>query len=91
VARGAPIRGLTVTRDHKVAAAVVFRDGADLVTTLQIAGVDEAAAADALLAAAGPERALRLSNAPVGEAPGRALARLGGRPVVRQHEMRLAF
>jgi GNAT superfamily N-acetyltransferase len=91
VARGAPIRGLTVTRDHKVAAAVVFRDGADLVTTLQIAAVDEAAAANALLAAAGPERALRLSNAPMGEAPGRALVRLGARSVVRQHEMRLAF
>jgi ribosomal protein S18 acetylase RimI-like enzyme len=89
--RGAPLRGLTVSRDGEVAAAVVFRDGADMVTTLQIAAVDEDAAGDALRAAAGPQRGLRLSNAPVGEAPGRALARLGGRPVVRQQEMRLAL
>jgi ribosomal protein S18 acetylase RimI-like enzyme len=90
-ARGAALRGLIVDRDGEVAAAVVFRDDADPVTTLQIAAVDEGAAADALLAAAGQDRGLRLSNAPVGEAPARALARLGARPVVRQREMRLAL
>jgi GNAT superfamily N-acetyltransferase len=91
-ARGTAVRARTVNRDGEVGAAVVFRDDAeDSVTTLQIAAVDEDAAADALLAAAGPDRGLRLSNAPVGEAPARALARLGARPVVRQHEMRLVL
>ena len=44
------------------------------------------AAADALLAAAGPDRGLRLSNAPVGEAPARALdapGRASARPSAR--------
>ena len=90
-ARGAALRGLTVSRDGEVAGAVVFRDDADPVVTLQIAAVDVSAAGEALLAAAGANRGLRLSNAPVGEAPGRALARLGARPVVRQREMRLAL
>jgi ribosomal protein S18 acetylase RimI-like enzyme len=90
-ARGAPIQGLVIDRAGEVAAAVLFRDDADQVPILQIAGVDDGATADAVLAAAGGKRALRLSNAPVGEAPGRALERLGARPVVRQHEMRLAL
>ncbi len=90
-ARGAPLRGLMVERGGDVVGAVVFREDADTVVTLQVAAVDDDAAADALLAAAGGQRALRLSNAPVGEAPGRALERLGARPVVRQHEMRLAL
>jgi Acetyltransferase (GNAT) family len=90
-ARGAAFRAHMINRDGEVAAAVVFRDDADPVIALQIAAVDEGAAADALLAAAGPDRGLRLSNAPVGEAPARALARLGARPVVRQYEMRLAL
>lgn len=90
-ARGAAVRGLMVERDREIAAAVVFRDDADPVTTLQIAALDAGAAADALLAAAGPDRGLRLSNAPVGEAPARALADLGAREVVRQREMRLAL
>lgn len=90
-ARGAPLRGLTVDRGGEVVAALVFRDDGDPVRTLQIAAIDDAAAAEALLAAAGPNHGLRLSNAPVGEAPARALERLGARPVARQHEMRLAL
>ena len=90
-ARGAPLRGLMVERGGDVVGAVVFRDDADPVTTLQIAAVDDDAAADTLLAAAGRDRGLRLSNAPVGEAPARALARLDARPLVRQREMRLAL
>ena len=90
-ARGAPVQGLVIDRAGEVAAAALFRDDADQVPILQIAGVDDGATADAILAAAGSRRGLRLSNAPVGEAPGRALERLGARPVVRQHEMRLAL
>ena len=90
-ARGAPLSGLTVEHGGEVAAAVVFRDDGDPVRTLQIAAVDRGAAADALLAAAGRDRGLRLSNAPADETAGRALARLGAHPTVRQHEMRLAL
>jgi hypothetical protein len=90
-ARGTRFRGLMVDRDSNVAGAVVFREDADLVTTFQVAASDEDAAADALLAAAGGERPLRLSNAPDGEAPSRALERLGASAVARQHEMRLAL
>jgi len=90
-ARGTRFRGLMVERDGKVAGAVVFREDPDLVTTFQVAALDEDAAADALLAAAGGERALRLSNAPDGEAPSLALERLGASAAARQHEMRLAL
>jgi GNAT superfamily N-acetyltransferase len=90
-ARGAALRGLMIDRGDQVVGAVVFRDDADQVPVLQIAAVDDDAAAEALLAAAGQDRGLRLSNAPVGEAPARALERLGASPGVRQHEMRLAL
>ena len=90
-ARGTQLRGLMVDRDGEVAGAVVFRDDSDPVVTFQVAALDESAAGDALLAAAGEGRRLRLSNAPVGEPPSRALERLGARPVARQHEMRLAL
>ena len=76
-ARGAPLRGLTIDRGGQVAAAVVFRDDPDPVVVLQVAAVDDDATADALLAAAGRERGLRLSNAPAGEAAERAMERLG--------------
>jgi hypothetical protein len=89
--RGAAVRARVVDRDGEIAAAVVFRDDAGLVTMLQIAALDDHAAAEALLVAAGPDRGLRLSNAPVGETPARALERLGARPLVRQHEMRLVL
>jgi hypothetical protein len=60
------------------------------VTVLQIAAVDTSAARDVLLAAAGG-RALRLSNAPVGEPASQALEELGADAVLRQLEMRLAL
>jgi GNAT superfamily N-acetyltransferase len=82
-------QGLVVERDGEVAAAMVFRQKADTVTALQIAALDDVSAADALLAAAGGERDLRLSNAPLDESPSRALRQLGARPVARQHEMHL--
>jgi GNAT superfamily N-acetyltransferase len=90
-ARGAPLRGLMIDRGDQVGAAVVFRDDPDQVAVLQIAAIDADAAGEALLAAAGPDRGLRLSNAPAGEAPARALERLGATPGVRQHAMRLAL
>jgi GNAT superfamily N-acetyltransferase len=90
-ARGTRFHGLMTERDGKVAGAVVFREDADLVTTFQVAAIDDDAAAGALLAAAGGERALRLSNTPDGEAPSRALERLGASAAARQHEMRLAL
>ena len=53
-----------VEREGKVAGAVVFREDADLVTTFQVAATDDGAAADALLAAAGGVRPLRLCERP---------------------------
>jgi GNAT superfamily N-acetyltransferase len=88
-ARGARLQALMVDRDGQVAGAVVFREDADLVTALQIAAVDDASAAEVLLAATDGDRGLRLSNAPAGEPVSRALAQLGARAVAHQHEMRL--
>ena len=90
-ARGTRFRGLMVERDDKVAGAVVYREDADLITTFQVAAIDDDVAADVLLAAAGGARPLRLANAPDGEAPSRALERLGAVATARQHEMRLGL
>ncbi len=85
---GVELSGLVVEPGSDMGAAVVFRRDPELVTVLQIAAVDDRAAGDALLAAAGG-RTLRMGNAPAGESASRALERLGARPVVRQREMRL--
>ncbi len=85
-ARGPGLRGLVVERGGEVTGAVVFREDAERVTALQIAAADDASAADALVTAAG-DWDLRLSNAPVDEPASRALERLGGQPIARQHEM----
>lgn len=71
--------------------AIVFRQDAETVTTVQIAALDDGSAADALLAAAGGERALRLANVPVDEPPSRAVHHLGARRAARQREMLLRF
>jgi GNAT superfamily N-acetyltransferase len=83
------LRGRVVERDGTVKSAVIFRDDHDQVRVLQIAASDEASAADALLAASGGQRDLRLANAPVDEDSSRALRSLGAQPVVMQHEMLL--
>jgi GNAT superfamily N-acetyltransferase len=88
-ARAPKLRGMAVGRSGEVTGAVVFKEDAERVTALQIAAVDDASAADALLATTGGERDLRLSNAPVDEPASRALEHLGAQPVARQHEMLL--
>ena len=91
VARGAQVRGLVVERDGHVAAAAIVRDGGDRVEALQVVSPDEQAAADLLLAAAGPGRELRFRNVP-GDAPASlALHRLGARLIATQHEMRVTL
>lgn len=86
-----PLAGLTVDRDGAVAGAVLFRCEADTTRVFQIAARDDGVACDLLVAAAthGDGRPLRLSNAPDGEPPSRALRQLGADALVRQHEMRL--
>lgn len=86
---GGPLRGWVIEREGAIAAAVVFRETEEQVSAVQVAAVDEAAAADALLAVAGDGRPLRLTNVPVGTVAERALERLGARAVLRQHEMLL--
>jgi GNAT superfamily N-acetyltransferase len=88
-ARGTALRGLVVERDAAVSAAVVFREDPDKVAVLQIAATNEASAADALLAAAGGQRDLRLANIPVDDVASSALRSLGARALVTQHEMLL--
>jgi hypothetical protein len=87
--KGIALRGLVVKRGGSVSSAMVFRDDGGRVNVLQIAGVDEASAADALLSAAGGQRDLRLANVPADDASSRALRSLGAQAVVTQHEMRL--
>lgn len=89
-AAGIQLQGLVVAPGSDMGAAVVFRQDPEVVTVLQIAAIDDRSAGDALLAAAAG-RTLRLGNAPAGEPASRALETLGARPVVRQHEMRLAL
>lgn len=85
---GAPIEALVVERSGAVAGAAVHRTDGGSVGVLQVAAVDDAAAAGVLLAAAAG-RAVHLANTPTGGACARALASLGARLVARQHEMRL--
>jgi hypothetical protein len=72
-----------------VSSAAVFRDGQDKVDVVQIAAADEASAADAMLAAAGGTRDLRLANMPDDEVSSRALRSLGAQVLVKQQEMLL--
>jgi hypothetical protein len=87
----AMMNGLFIEHDGEVTAAIVFRQDPETVTAVQIAALDDRSAADALLAAAGGERALRVGNVPVDEPTSRALHDLGARRVARQHEMLLRF
>lgn len=88
-ARGTGLHGLVVERAGTVRAAVVFREDPDTLTVLQVAAADEAAAADALLAAAEGDRDLRLANTPVDDVASYAMRSLLARAVVTQHEMLL--
>ncbi len=85
---GEPLRAFVSERNRQVVAAVVCREGAGPVAVLQVAAHDESSAANALLAAGGGSD-LRLANIAEDDPPSRALAALGARLVVRQHEMRL--
>ncbi len=87
---GVPLEALVVERSGAIAGAAVHRTGGGSVGVLQIAALDDAAAADVLLAAAGG-RAVHLANTPAGGACARVLAALGARLVARQHEMRLGL
>jgi ribosomal protein S18 acetylase RimI-like enzyme len=87
-ARGSRQHGVVVQRNGQVTGAVVYRETESGVSALQIAAIDDAAAAQALLTAAAG-RNLRLSNAPVDEPASRALDELGASQVARQHELRL--
>ncbi len=87
--RGTGVQGLVVERGGSASAATLFRDDRDKATVLQIAATDEASAADALLAATGGHRDLRLANVPVDDVSSRALRSLGAQATVTQHEMLL--
>jgi ribosomal protein S18 acetylase RimI-like enzyme len=84
--RGMGPKGLVIERDGVVAAAVIREQG-EAVAVLQIAAVDEDAATEILLAAAGCDRTLRLANLPIDEPVSHAMRRLGADRVATQHEM----
>jgi ribosomal protein S18 acetylase RimI-like enzyme len=72
------------------AAAALFRVTAGRVSVLQLAAVDAAAAAQVLGAARALGESLHFVNVPEDDPASAALARLGGKLEIRQHEMRLA-
>ena len=88
--RGVALRGAVVRDRGEVAAALVYRDDGPTVGVLQIAATDEAAAAEALTAAAAG-RPLRLANVPTDEPVSPALEQLGAGQVARQHELHLTL
>jgi GNAT superfamily N-acetyltransferase len=85
------LTGLVVESDGEPAAAMLYRDAAEQVTVLQLAARDADAAAAALRAATGLGRVLRMANVADDDPASAALEGIGARPVVRQHEMRLAL
>lgn len=86
---GRSFDALSVERDAGRVGAAVFTSPGGTASVLQLAAVDEGAAADLLAAIAGRGDGLRLVNAPSGEPASEALARLGGRVDVRQLELEL--
>jgi ribosomal protein S18 acetylase RimI-like enzyme len=86
---GASLRGLAVDRNGELGAAAIVRDDARGAEVLQLFAGDQQAAAELLLAAAGPGSELRFRNVPDGAPASRALEHLGARLVATQHEMRL--
>ncbi|HEY3765544.1 MAG TPA: GNAT family N-acetyltransferase [Gaiellales bacterium] len=87
-AGGAPLEGLALERSGAIAGALVHRPTGRATSVLQVAAIDEPAAADLLLAAAGGQ-ALQLTNVPEDAPVSRVLAQLGAEAVARQHEMLL--
>ena len=85
------LRGVVVDRDGQVAGTALLRDDAPAVEALQVVAVDEQAAAELLLAAAGAGRELRFRNVPDDAPASLALERLGARRIATQHEMRLTL
>jgi ribosomal protein S18 acetylase RimI-like enzyme len=86
--RGLELEGLVVERDDETWGALVYRRGTPA-DVMQLTARDVAAAEALLAAVAAESHGFRLLNAPAGEPAALACARLGARPEVRQHEMRL--
>lgn len=87
--RGTPLTGVAVRRGGGIAGAAICMPGDATVRVLQIAAVDQAAARDLVVAAAG-ELTLRLANVPSDDVFSGVLRRLGASLTVAQHEMRLS-
>lgn len=69
--------------------ACVFRRSGESVGVMQLAADAPATAQELLVAARGDARSLRFVNVPAGDAASTALAELGGRVDLRQHEQAL--
>jgi GNAT superfamily N-acetyltransferase len=86
--RGAPLVGMAVRRSGQIAGAAICWPDAGTVRVLQIAAMDEAAARDLIVAAAG-DLTLRLANVPSDDPLSGVVRRLGAELTAAQHEMRL--
>jgi hypothetical protein len=86
---GGTLRAAAAARTGTLTAALVWHERPGRAVVLQIAADDEQSAAEALLAASGGTRDVRLTNIEADDPASLALERLGARLVARQHEMRL--
>jgi hypothetical protein len=87
--RGVPLSGLAVRRRERWVGAAVIRGGRDAPSIVQIAALDDDAAADIVLTAGRDTGQLRVANVPTDEPASRALGRLGAERQVVQYEMLL--
>jgi ribosomal protein S18 acetylase RimI-like enzyme len=86
-ARGVPLSAVAVERPDGIAGAAICKADGVIVTVIQLAARDRAAAGDLIRAAAGAHT-LRLSNIPSDHLFSEVLRELGADMVVAQHEMR---
>jgi GNAT superfamily N-acetyltransferase len=90
-ARGLRPAALTVDLDGEPAGAVLYHRVGDLPRVLQLGARSVEAATHLLAAVAAQGDGLRFVNVPDDDPAAAALARLGARTEVRQHEMRLSL
>jgi GNAT superfamily N-acetyltransferase len=90
-ARGLRPAALTVELEGETAGAVLYHRVGDLPRVLQLGARDVEAATHLLAAVAAEGDGLRFVNVPDDDPAAAALARLGARIEVRQHEMRLSL
>jgi hypothetical protein len=85
------VSGLLIERTGEIRAGALVVEREGHASVLQIAAHDTEAAGGALLAAAGGNRSLRLTNVSEDEPASSAMRQLGARLLARQHELKLTL